>query len=241
MKNSSTFPRAYFTINILYITFYLDVSYHIQITKKDISSICKFKNLTCFRIEFINPTKLIMKRILYTLLFVATVLTVNAQDNKWNIGFGGGFASPQGDLKNIVDGGVDGYLNCTYNFTSKLAAGLEYNSSSFVGISELGTSIDATKINAILLKGVYYMTETKVRPYAALMTGMYMSKFGVLGTNDNGDLASEYISKNKFGGGFELGLKIKWFNLGVAYNNLGKVEDGKISYMQYNLGFNIGF
>lgn len=105
---------------------------------------------------------------------------------------------------------------------------------------EMGTSIDlkATKINAILLKGVFYMTETKVRPYAAAMTGMYMTKIGTLNTDGT---ASEYLSKSKFGGGLELGLKIKWFNLGVAYNNLGKIEGGKVSYMQYNLGFNIGF
>ncbi|HUW04986.1 MAG TPA: hypothetical protein VMW01_01885 [Williamwhitmania sp.] len=186
-----------------------------------------------------------MKRILYTLLFVATVLTVNAQDNKWNIGFGGGFASPQGDLKDIASGGVDGYLNCTYNFTSKLAAGLEYNSSTMVGASfgDMGTNIDfkATKISAILLKGVYYMTETKVRPYAAVMTGMYMTKIGVIATDGLGNDISEYVSKSKLGGGLELGLKIKWFNLGVGYHNLGKVEGGKVSYMQYNLGFNIGF
>ncbi|HUX54303.1 MAG TPA: hypothetical protein VMV56_07810 [Williamwhitmania sp.] len=182
-----------------------------------------------------------MKRILYTLLFVATVLTVNAQDNKWNIGFGAGFGSPMGDLKQGFDGGVDGYLNGTYNFTSKLAAGLEYNSSTFVGISQEGVSIDATKISAILLKGVYYMTETKVRPYAAVMAGMYMTKYGSIYSDGLGNYASEYITKSKLGGGLELGLKIKWFNLGVGYHNLGKIEDAKISYLQYNLGFNIGF
>lgn len=181
-----------------------------------------------------------MKRILYTLLFVATVLTVNAQDNKWNIGFGGGFGSPKGDLKQGFDGGVAGYLNCTYNFAPKFAAGLEYNSSTFVGISEEGLSLDATKINAILLKGVYYMTETKVRPYAAVMTGMYMTKYGYI-YSDGVNYASDYISKSKFGGGVELGLKIKWFNLGIGYHNLGKIEEAKISYLQYNLGFNIGF
>lgn len=179
-----------------------------------------------------------MKRTLYTLLFVVAALAVNAQDNKWNIGFGGGYAAPQGDLKDIASGGVDGYLNCTYNFAPKLAVGLEYNSSTMVGASfgDMGTSFDlkATKINAILLKGVYYMTETKVRPYAALMTGMYMTKIGTVGVDELGNATSEYLSKSKFGGGLELGLKIKWFNLGIGYHNLGKIEDAKISYMQYN-------
>ena len=182
-----------------------------------------------------------MKKVIFTALFAVAALAVNAQDNKWNIGFGGGFAKPMGDLKDIADGGVDGYLNCTYNFAPKLAAGLEYNASSLIGISEGGTDLKATKINAVLLKGIYYMTETKVRPYAAVMTGMYMTKLGTVGVDENGDFTSEYLSKTKFGGGLELGLKIKWFNLGVGYHNLGKIEEAKVSYMQYNLGFNVSF
>ncbi len=182
-----------------------------------------------------------MKKVIFTALLAVAALVVNAQDNKWNIGFGGGFADPLSDLKIIADGGADGYINCTYNFAPKLAAGLEYNASSFIGISTAGTDIKATKINAVLLKGIYYMTETKVRPYAAGMTGMYMTKLGVLGVDENGNLASEYRSKTKFGGGLELGLKIKWFNLGVGYHYLGNNEDFNISYMQYNLGFNVSF
>jgi hypothetical protein len=182
-----------------------------------------------------------MKRFIYTALFVVVALTVNAQDKKINIGFGGGYAKPLSDLKDIVDGGIDGYLNCTYNFAPKLAAGLEYNSSTLVGITIGSTDLKATKINAVLLKGVYYLTETKVRPYAAVMAGMYKTKIGTLGADAHGNVVSEYLEKTKFGGGLELGLKIKWFNLGIGYHNLGKIEDAKVSYLQYNIGFNIGF
>lgn len=182
-----------------------------------------------------------MKKFLYTALLVVVALTLNAQDKKVNIGFGGGISKGQGDLKDAVNGGVDGYLNCTYNFAPKLAAGLEYNSSVFVGISVGGTDLKATKVSAVLLKGVYYLTETKVRPYAALMTGLYMSKIGTIGSDALGNPVSEYLSKTKFGGGLELGLKIKWFNIGVGYHNLGKIEEAKVSYLQYNIGFNVAF
>jgi hypothetical protein len=178
-----------------------------------------------------------MKKLLYTALLVIVALNLNAQDKKVNIGFGGGFVKGLGDFKDAVSGGVDGYLNCTYNLTDKLAAGLEYNSSVLVAVAPEGTSVDATKITGVLLKGVYYFTNTKVRPYGALMTGMYMSKFYSV---DAMDESVEY-SKTKFGGGLELGLKIKWFNLGIGYHNLGKIEEAKVSYLQYNIGFNIGF
>ncbi len=184
-----------------------------------------------------------MKKVIFTALFAVAALAVSAQDNKWNIGFGGGFGSPMGDLKEMANGGIDGYLNCTYNFTPKMAAGLEYNSSSFVGISVGDNNLDvsATTVSAILLKGVYYMTETKVRPYAAAMTGMYMTEMGFAFDDGLGNSAAGTVSKTKFGGGLELGLKIKWFNLGVGYHNIGKVEEAKVSYLQYNLGFNVSF
>ncbi|RPH28793.1 MAG: hypothetical protein EHM93_18260 [Bacteroidales bacterium] len=178
-----------------------------------------------------------MKKILCIVLLAVVALSANAQDKKFNIGFGGGLVKGQGDLKDYVSGGIDGYLNFTYNLAPKMAAGIEFNNSVLVAVEEEGESIDATKINGVLLKGVYYFTESAVRPYAALMTGLYMSKLysaDVLGES------AEY-KKTKFGGGLELGLKLKWFNLGVSYHNMGKIEEAKVSYLQYNLGFNIGF
>lgn len=189
-----------------------------------------------------------MKNILLVFSFVAIAATVSAQDNKWNIGFGGGVASPMGsDFKETAKIGAGYYVNGTYNFTPKFAAGLEFNGAALVGASlgddAGGVKAGATTISAYLAKGVYYFTETKVRPYGAVMAGMY--NIGVGSTNadlGNGNsFETESTSKTNFGFGAELGLKIKWFNLGIAYHNAGKADGVSTSYMQYNVGFNIGF
>lgn len=185
-----------------------------------------------------------MKKLFLMVAVVLTAFVANAQDNKWNIGFGGGIASPMGsDFKDIAKVGAGYYLNCTYNFTPKLSAGLEYNGAGLVGASVdgLGTTAEfgTTSISSYLLKGVYYFTETKVRPYGAITTGLYNVSFG--SAKIGGVTATESESKTNFGFGAELGLKIKWFNLGISYQNAGKVNDIKVAYMQYNVGFNIGF
>lgn len=174
-----------------------------------------------------------MKKILCIVMLVVVALAANAQDKKFNVGFGGGYTKGMGDLKDIATGGVNWYLNFTYNLNPKMAAGIEINSAALVAVSEGAASIDATVVRGYLLKGVYYFTETSVRPYGAVMAGMYGVKtFDMFGT--------EY-TKTNFGGGLELGLKIKWFNIGVGYHNMGKIEDAKLSTLQYNIGFNVGF
>lgn len=193
-----------------------------------------------------------MKKLLLVLaVVVATASIANAQDKKWNIGFGAGMASPMGsDFKDVAKVGADYYVNCTYNFTPKMSAGIEYNGAGLVGASASnGTaSVDlgTTSISSYLVKGVYYFTESTVRPYGAISTGMYSISQGnsTISSNINGEdleFAGESGDKTNFGFGAELGLKIKWFNLSVGYQNAGKVDGLSIAYMQYNLGFNIGF
>jgi hypothetical protein len=188
--------------------------------------------------KFSNNQLFKMKKLLFILaIVVATASIANAQDKKWNIGFGAGMASPMGsDLKDVAKVGADYYVNCTYNFTPKMSAGIEYNGTGLIGatIGDTDNKIGALGISSYLAKGVYYFTESAVRPYGALMTGIYSSKFASTDYN-------EAVSKTNFGFGAELGLKIKWFNLSVAYQNAGKINDISVSYMQYNLGFNIGF
>ncbi len=175
-----------------------------------------------------------MKKFLLAILVVAVALTANSQEKKFNIGFGGGVTKGMGDFKDYVSGGVNGYLFGLYNIDEKLSAGLELNNNVLVSIAGDGETLSATTVNSYLLKGVYYFTDTKVRPYGAVMTGMYINKFYFSGMD-------EVYEKNKFGFGAELGLKIKWFQLGVKYHNMGKIEDAKLSYMQYHLGFNFSF
>jgi len=193
-----------------------------------------------------------MKKLLFILaIVVATASIANAQDKKWNIGFGAGMASPMGsDFKKFAKVGADYYVNCTYNFTPKMSAGIEYNGAGLIGASasDEGKSVEAgaTSVSSYLVKGVYYFTESAVRPYGAISTGMYsisQGKSTFSGTIDGTEINATGGSgdKTNFGFGAELGLKIKWFNLSVAYQNAGKVGDVSIAYMQYNLGFNIGF
>lgn len=192
-----------------------------------------------------------MKKLLFILaIVVATASIANAQDKKWNIGFGAGMASPMGsDFKRVAKVGADYYVNCTYNFTPKMSAGIEYNGAGLIGasFSEGTENVEAgtTSVSSYLVKGVYYFTESAVRPYGAISTGIYSISQGSVsaaGANTGISLAED---KSNFGFGAELGLKIKWFNLSVAYQNAGSVkvlgENVNISYMQYNLGFNIGF
>lgn len=188
-----------------------------------------------------------MKKLLFILaIVVATASIANAQDKKWNIGFGAGMASPVGsDFKEFAKVGADYYVNCTYNFTPKMSAGIEYNGAGLVAASatDESGSISATSISSYLVKGVYYFTESSVRPYGAISTGMYSISSGNASTVTfgNSTVTTESKDKTNFGFGAELGLKIKWFNLSVGYQNAGKVDGVSIAYMQYNLGFNIGF
>lgn len=177
-----------------------------------------------------------MKKLFLVLIVVAVTLTANSQEKKFNIGFGGGVTKGMGDFNDVVDGGINGYLYGLYNINEKLSAGIELNNNVLVSVGDAGADLSASTVNSYLLKGVYYFTDTKVRPYGAVMTGMYMNKYYFASMS-----GEEVYEKNKFGFGAELGLKIKWFHLGVKYHNLGKIEESKISYMQYHLGFNFSF
>jgi outer membrane protein W len=169
-----------------------------------------------------------MKRLLVVLVVVlCAAATVNAQENKWNVGIGGGLAMPMGDAADLTKTGFDAFINATYNFTPMFAAGVEYN---YTSLSKDEMPY-AWNVNAFLVKGIYTLMEGDFKPYIGLATGLYSSKVDLSGASTN----------NKFGVAAEVGAKYMNFNVGVAYNVAGKENGSSLTYLHINVGYTFTF
>jgi hypothetical protein len=172
-------------------------------------------------------------------LVVAVVLVAaisgNAQNNKWNLGVGGGLALPTGDASDFFKAGFNGFVNGTYNFTPKFAAGVELNYMSFSGkkVDPIFSSFGYADVNisAFLLKGVYTFTEEGIRPYVSLSAGMYSSKSDV----------AEAEASNKFGYAAGVGAKFNKVNIGLEYHMAGSEDGSSFDLFQINVGYTFTF
>ncbi len=174
-----------------------------------------------------------MKKLLLILaVVVATASFANAQDKKWNIGVGGGLTLPTGDASDYFKTGFNGFVNGTYNFTSKFAAGVEINYLSLPGktidvtIPGFGTIDDVIgsadlKMTAFLAKGVYTFTESGLRPYLGVNLGFYKPEEG----------------DSEFGYALEGGVKFGKFNIGAGYH----VATSDFKFLQINAGYTFNF
>lgn len=189
-----------------------------------------------------------MRKYIYLILIISLTFTVNAQEKIINVEFGVGPSFAMGDLNDWAEGGFNGYANVLYNLNNRLSAGLEYNILLFKALPDYSSRFEFSKVDAILLRSKYFIADTKVRPYGAIMTGIYINTFQYP-TGYDGDTWSEDIYTTNLGAGFEFGVKFYNCNVGLGYHYLGEIEEvfnnwgdveyvkGKISFFQLKLGF----
>ncbi len=190
-----------------------------------------------------------MKRVLlFTLVMAGVVFSATAQDKKMSIGigFGGASASNKDDTGIRNSGfGINFYLNVMYNVNSKLSVGLEYNGSGVV-IGDLNAlAVEATSINANLLKAKYFLGDGGVKPFVGIMTGIYGIRPGIVDLNGNAALTLQ--RKISFGFAPEIGIHLGSFQIATSYHFPGSYKSeiagiGDIRYnvWQFNVGWNIG-
>ncbi len=192
-----------------------------------------------------------MKKYIYAfMLFIASVI-VNAQEKRITIGLGTGLSFAQSDFKEWSKGGNCFYINVMYNLNEKISAGLEGNLTRF-SPRDRGTDEDKTKIDGVLLKGQYSFRIKNIKPYSAIMAGLYNNTFAYP-TGYDGDAWAESIYSSSFGGGIMVGFNYKKINVDISYYNLGKLNEklvhwddveyvkANISFIQFRVGLNFSF
>lgn len=181
-----------------------------------------------------------MRKYIYVfLLFIATVI-VNAQEKRLTIGMGTGLSFAQSDFKEWSKEGNCFYIDVLYNLNDNISAGLEGNLTRF-SPSGSGDNEDKSKIDGVLLKGQYSFWFKNIKPYGAVMAGLYNNTFSYP-TGYDGDTWAESIYSSSFGGGFMIGFNYKIINLNVSYYNLGRlnrklVHWDDVEYVKENISF----
>jgi hypothetical protein len=186
-----------------------------------------------------------MRKALFVLLLVIP-LASNAQIFfKMDGGLGGAFTF--GDLKSY---GIMAHVEPKVFILPSLSAGLRFEGDALFGGSipdaeatdlEVGVSSRA----AVLLKGEYYFTDNKTRPFVGFGLGMYT----IANTSGSGTGGASIAAGNHFGVAPEIGVTFGNFRLSAMYHiltgdNLVEVSAGSpseisMSYLVIQLGFKI--
>lgn len=179
-----------------------------------------------------------MKRILLVLVMLLAVSAASAQNEKWNVGIGGGFAIPTGTATNLAKTGFDGFVNATYSITPRIALGLEYSYVYFKGkdFVEDFAHIDHMQMNAFVVKGFYFFSQRNLKPYIALSSGLYNNRIKETVTI-NGKSATGKGDVNNFGYGVEAGIRFSKLGVGASFN--GSASD--FHYFLINIGYTFSF
>lgn len=191
-----------------------------------------------------------MRKYVYSFLLFIVSVNINAQEKILTVGLGAGLSFAQGDFKELSKQGNCFYINVLYNLNDRFSAGVEGNFTRFSPDDDYGD--DKTKIDGISLKGQYSFQFKNIRPYSAIMAGFYNNTFS-FPTGYDGDTWTESIYSSSFGGGIMVGFNYKKLNVGIAYYNLGQLNDkivkwddveyvkSNISFIQLKVGLDISF
>jgi len=191
-----------------------------------------------------------MRKYIYSFLLFIVSVNINAQEKRLTVGLGAGLSFAQGDFKEWSKKGNCFYINVLYNLNDRFSAGVEGNFTRF-SPPDVGDD-DKTKIDGILLKGQYSFQFKNIKPYGAIMGGFYNNTFS-FPTGYDGDTWTESIYSSSFGGGIMVGFNYKKLNVGIAYYNLGQLNDkivkwddveyvkSNISFIQLKVGLDISF
>jgi hypothetical protein len=172
-----------------------------------------------------------MKKITFSILFLAAVAISNAQTFKpFKVDVSTGYAIPGGDG---AKGGILFVVEPKYAVIPNLSVGLRFEAAimarGFADNTGQTSEVDVKAAGSYLATGDYYFTENKVRPFAGLGAGLF-SLAGVSADNNGGSVGAS----SKFGGMIRTGVELSHFRLGVEYNLVPStnvvVFDGNSTY-----------
>ncbi|HLF35965.1 MAG TPA: outer membrane beta-barrel protein [Cyclobacteriaceae bacterium] len=176
--------------------------------------------------------------LLSAMLFVMATI-VNAQNFKpIKIGFAVGYTAPSDG-----GGGILFDLEPAYRINDAIAVGLRLESAAMArNVGDTKASVSANV--SYTINGIYYFTNSNVRPYAGLGLGLYSLASVSVTTSTSGLAAS-----NEFGLYPRLGIDLGHFNLNLDYNIIPSSEaiistgtsPENIKIINSFLGIRIGF
>jgi outer membrane protein X len=185
-----------------------------------------------------------MKKALFVLSLVIP-LASNAQlFFKLDAGLGG--ALTFGDLKSY---GIMAHVEPKVFILHSLSAGMRFEGDALFGGSisdaETDLNVGVSSRGAILLKGEYYLSDNKTRPFLGLGLGMYT----IANTAASGTGSASIEAGNHFGVAPEIGVTFGNFRLSTMYhiltgNNLVEMSAGapaeiSMNYLVIQIGFKI--
>jgi hypothetical protein len=178
--------------------------------------------------------------LLMAVLFCSVTLTAQSQEfYPFRVDGGLGYGSPFG--KNY-DGGLTFYVEPKYAVLDKLAVGIRWEGSLFIGITGAERSARANLSSGYLATGDYYFLNSTFRPFAGIGLGVH-SIAGVSASvdvdNPNAEV-SGVESKTNFGGLIRAGADFAHMRLTLSYNYAGKIGNETHHYWGISFGFYIG-
>jgi hypothetical protein len=159
-----------------------------------------------------------MKKIVLSILLLATVAIVNAQSEfkPFKVDVSLGYAIPGGTG---AKGGVLFVVEPKYAVIPQVSVGLRMEAAVMargtVDASGNAADVDVKAAGSYLLTGDYYFTQNTVRPFAGLGLGIY--SLASASANSAGTTASASAS-SKFGEMVRAGVEISHFRVGLEYN-----------------------
>lgn len=196
-----------------------------------------------------------MKKLIFTITFTFTLLTVGqAQFDIDNL-FGGaniGYAKPLGAFSDYAKGGLTYNAVIGYKITENFSAGVEYSSAITAAIdTSLTTGILGVNIYGLTgyyAKAWYKFKEGTFQPYASVALGVANFEEPEI---TSGTSTIKGANRLGFGANAELGFTIKNFNVSYAFVLGGKapkepvfntnIADVGITYHKFSLGYIYNF
>jgi outer membrane protein X len=185
-----------------------------------------------------------MRKILFVLLLSVPLVSSAQIYFKMDAGLGGAFTF--GDLKSY---GIMAHAEPKVFILPSLSAGLRIEGDALFGgtITEEASdlSVGVSSRAAILLKGEYYFTDNKTRPFLGLGVGSYT----IANTSATGEGSASIGAGNHFGVAPELGVTFGNFRLSAMYHILtgsslvdmsaGAPKEISMNYLVIQLGFKV--
>jgi outer membrane protein X len=161
-----------------------------------------------------------MKKIVLSILMLATVAIANAQNEfkPFKVDVSLGYAIPGGEGSK---GGVLFVVEPKYAVIPSVSVGLRLETAIMArgrtDASGTNAEVDVKAAGSYLVTGDYYFTSSTVRPFAGLGLGIY--SLASASTEDNGASVS---AGSKFGEMVRAGVELSHFRVGLEYNIVPK-------------------
>jgi hypothetical protein len=156
-----------------------------------------------------------MKTILL-LLATAFSLSAHAQSRYFKSDGGFGAALTMGEVKSY---GISASVEPKFFITPKISAGMRFEGDALFGgkiddASSASFSVNTSSRTAILVKGEYYFSENKNRPFVGVMAGRYAQ--ANIGAGSSG--SASITAGSYFGGAPEVGYTFNNFRISGIYH-----------------------